>query len=469
MSMTTGERIAALRKGRGMTQEQLAEGLGVTRQSVSKWELDQATPEVGCAVALCDLFGVSLDYLLRGVEPFPAAEVPSLMQTGEKRREEPLPARPKPLTGKGYLLLFGSLFAFAGVLGLHLFPIAHNIDPEAVILIAMLLFAVLIPLPAVYLATCRWHYPDRRNGFRHLWMLTAAEVVVGNLLLLSGVMLYLRYAADEYFFWARSWEEMWYDCLLAELFVLAILLPLLVCFHEKKWLCWVFYILSPNVFIGSMLAQPALTELLPSMGKYWALGDVAVRFAVLVPIVLSRVIVYARLDKGSAPRASEGYRPLTVGMLLGISAVCTFAIPSVWGGLYYALSLAGLSTEFLPLLSASLPALLIVLSRGKTYPTLRLALADAGKVTALFLPLLLAAHMGISYLTQYLLTFGGPMPDLHWGRYLLRSALMAFGGGGIALPALAALRKRRWACVLAWVGFAVVAVAVTVFLPSILY
>jgi transcriptional regulator with XRE-family HTH domain len=58
--MTIGERITALRKGRGMTQEQLAEKLSVTRQSVSKWELDQATPEVGCAVVLCDLLCVLL-------------------------------------------------------------------------------------------------------------------------------------------------------------------------------------------------------------------------------------------------------------------------------------------------------------------------------------------------------------------------------------------------------------------------
>ena len=73
--MTMGERVTALRKGRGMTQEQLAERLNVTRQSVSKWELDQATPEVGYAVALCDLFGVSLDYLIRGMEvPPPVPE-----------------------------------------------------------------------------------------------------------------------------------------------------------------------------------------------------------------------------------------------------------------------------------------------------------------------------------------------------------------------------------------------------------
>lgn len=44
-SMTTGEKIAALRKKNNMTQEQLAEVLGVARQSVSRWEMDVAFPE----------------------------------------------------------------------------------------------------------------------------------------------------------------------------------------------------------------------------------------------------------------------------------------------------------------------------------------------------------------------------------------------------------------------------------------
>ena len=97
--MTMGERITALRKGRGMTQEALAEKLGVTRQSVSKWELDQATPETGFAVALCDLFGVSLDYLIRGVEP-PEEPTVTAVQAEESRPAE-APPRRKASDGQG--------------------------------------------------------------------------------------------------------------------------------------------------------------------------------------------------------------------------------------------------------------------------------------------------------------------------------------------------------------------------------
>lgn len=43
--MTTGEKIQTLRKKQGLTQEQLAQGLGVSRQAVSRWELDEALPE----------------------------------------------------------------------------------------------------------------------------------------------------------------------------------------------------------------------------------------------------------------------------------------------------------------------------------------------------------------------------------------------------------------------------------------
>ena len=45
--MTTGQKIAALRRERGMTQDALAEALSVTRQAVSKWGADAALPETG--------------------------------------------------------------------------------------------------------------------------------------------------------------------------------------------------------------------------------------------------------------------------------------------------------------------------------------------------------------------------------------------------------------------------------------
>lgn len=75
--MNFGEKLQALRKSRGMSQEQLAERLEVSRQSVSKWELGESVPELDKVVTLSELFGVTTDYLLKeGEQPqpvFPAA------------------------------------------------------------------------------------------------------------------------------------------------------------------------------------------------------------------------------------------------------------------------------------------------------------------------------------------------------------------------------------------------------------
>ena len=62
--MTTGQKIAKLRRERGMTQDALAEALSVTRQAVSKWEADAALPETGKLLPLTRLLGCTADYLL---------------------------------------------------------------------------------------------------------------------------------------------------------------------------------------------------------------------------------------------------------------------------------------------------------------------------------------------------------------------------------------------------------------------
>lgn len=62
--MTIGEKIQDLRRRSGMSQDALAEKLEVSRQAVSKWERDEALPEMDNIVRLCQLFGVSTDYLL---------------------------------------------------------------------------------------------------------------------------------------------------------------------------------------------------------------------------------------------------------------------------------------------------------------------------------------------------------------------------------------------------------------------
>lgn len=62
--MTTGEKLAALRKKKELTQEQLAEILKVSRQSVSRWEMDVAFPETEKLIKLSKLLECSIDFLL---------------------------------------------------------------------------------------------------------------------------------------------------------------------------------------------------------------------------------------------------------------------------------------------------------------------------------------------------------------------------------------------------------------------
>ena len=74
--MTLGQRIQELRKGLGLSQEELGERMGVSRQAISKWEGDQTIPELDNLIALSRLFSLSVGQLL-GVEqpvPLPAAE-----------------------------------------------------------------------------------------------------------------------------------------------------------------------------------------------------------------------------------------------------------------------------------------------------------------------------------------------------------------------------------------------------------
>ena len=66
--MNLGERIALLRRQAGLSQEQLGDKLGVSRQAVSKWESSQANPDLQYLMALCRLFEVTSDYLLFGEE-----------------------------------------------------------------------------------------------------------------------------------------------------------------------------------------------------------------------------------------------------------------------------------------------------------------------------------------------------------------------------------------------------------------
>ena len=66
--MNIADRIQHLRKLKGISQEELADKIGVSRQSVSKWESEQSVPDMDKIIRMSDFFAVTTDYILKGIE-----------------------------------------------------------------------------------------------------------------------------------------------------------------------------------------------------------------------------------------------------------------------------------------------------------------------------------------------------------------------------------------------------------------
>jgi len=124
--MTLAEKIAALRGERKLSQGDLAEKLDVSRQSVSKWETGQAVPELDKIIKLADLFGVSVDELVREAETPkpeapPAAEPQPQIIYVERKGLPPLPKLGIVILVIGALMLFcGGLSPSIPVIGVAL-------------------------------------------------------------------------------------------------------------------------------------------------------------------------------------------------------------------------------------------------------------------------------------------------------------------------------------------------------------
>ena len=81
--MEFSEKLQQLRKQKGLTQEELAQSLYVSRTAISKWESGQSVPESDKLIVISDFFGVSLDYLLKENVDCPEAETPR-QENGKK-------------------------------------------------------------------------------------------------------------------------------------------------------------------------------------------------------------------------------------------------------------------------------------------------------------------------------------------------------------------------------------------------
>ena len=156
--MTMGEKLIALRKRECWTQDDLAERLDVSRQSVSKWEGGQAYPATDKLLELSRLFGVSTDYLLKDELQSPEPEEPALPEAaGEPMRQVTLEeaaaflalkeasARPIAL---GVALCILSPVCLILLSGLHAIrPVREQI---AVAVGLVVLFAFVVPAVALF-------------------------------------------------------------------------------------------------------------------------------------------------------------------------------------------------------------------------------------------------------------------------------------------------------------------------------
>ena len=109
--MTIADRIQSLRKAKGMSQEELADKVGVSRQSVSKWESEQAAPDLDKIVIMSDIFEVTTDYLLKGIEPVKSDDHKTMADVLDQKVLTDKNGKRVKTARKWFLIGFGALLA----------------------------------------------------------------------------------------------------------------------------------------------------------------------------------------------------------------------------------------------------------------------------------------------------------------------------------------------------------------------
>lgn len=170
--------IAQLRMAGGMTQSQLAEKLNYSDKAVSKWERGESLPDVAVLTQIADLFGVTLDYLVRGEQPA-QAEKPSC--EGEK-----LPSHKKHnqsvITCMGILVVW--LVAALIFIIIHMTPVNDRVE--------VLIFIYAVPATVIVWLVFNSVWFNRRRNFLIISLLMWSVLLTTFLTLLAiGVNVWL--------------------------------------------------------------------------------------------------------------------------------------------------------------------------------------------------------------------------------------------------------------------------------------
>lgn len=152
--MELSERIYQLRKEKNMTQQDLADQLGVSRQAVSRWEMGTAKPELESLTAMAKIFGLSLDELV----------------TGDKAAGEEIPAAPqkqeKKFGNRIWWIIWAAAFAVSLAVAVIVMVADHDSNPYSFVIInPMTLFAQVVNLAltlGILVLIIRWLCREKR-------------------------------------------------------------------------------------------------------------------------------------------------------------------------------------------------------------------------------------------------------------------------------------------------------------------
>ena len=187
--MTIADRISELRKSRELSQEELAEMTGVSRQAVSKWESEQSVPEMDKIITLSEIFGVTTDYLLKGIEP---------LEARPERRNKP---------AKAYNIVATALNAIGVALG----AATHETEPlaSAVIAFVFIAFGIMVFM----LGTVRISRNDQPSNACRFWRINVWIVAFFALSIIYNLAMLQKIAAFPMSMPVRSYVDMmiWED------------------------------------------------------------------------------------------------------------------------------------------------------------------------------------------------------------------------------------------------------------------
>ena len=155
--MTFGERLLEYRNCKGLSQEKLAEKVGVTRQTVSKWETNQTVPDFDKIIPLCETLGISTEELIKGEKEEKNEELEEIKQENARVEKEYIQRRNK----KKAIVLSISIFLYC----IATFALPYMIDvlryDDAH---AVMIWATLCTIATVIIVYFFVAYPDNAKN-----------------------------------------------------------------------------------------------------------------------------------------------------------------------------------------------------------------------------------------------------------------------------------------------------------------